>query len=313
MGGEMVGVGEISGGERWGNGKMLLPLQKQRIEDVKQLVIRTLSGIVYVALIVGAILLLDNSPIAFLLLFSAVIVIALKEYYHLSHGSPSESWLVTGLDMAGGVGLLLSMYMLCGGASAQWIWLLPIVLYVPLRLWLQLYRPHQHAARSLECSMMGYLYIALPIALLCVIQAITSPRLLLAVFVFIWVNDTGAFLAGSMLGKHRLFERISPKKSWEGFIGGMLACVLAAWAMAKWCNELMEVPPMGVWMGLAVLVSASATVGDLIESLLKRTAGVKDSGNLIPGHGGLLDRIDSLLVVSPAVVAFLILINYNGL
>ena len=143
------------------------------------------------------------------------------------------------------------------------------------------------------------------------ISYISAPRILLAVFVFIWVNDTGAFLSGITLGKHRLFERISPKKSWEGFFGGLIACVLVALATNKWCNEFFQVPELGTWIGLSVIVSVMATFGDLTESLLKRTEGVKDSGHLIPGHGGILDRIDSLLLVSPTVLIYIALIVNN--
>jgi phosphatidate cytidylyltransferase len=123
---------------------------------------------------------------------------------------------------------------------------------------------------------------------------------ILWMFALIWINDTGAYCVGSTLGKHRLCERLSPKKSWEGFWGGMLFCIIASLIYAY-----ISKTPMLANLILAVIVSAFATLGDLFESMLKRSAGVKDAGNIIPGHGGVLDRIDSLLFVAPAVAIFM--------
>ena len=145
------------------------------------------------------------------------------------------------------------------------------------------------------------------------IMSITAPRLLLGMFIFIWLYDTGAFCVGMLLGKHRLFERISPKKSWEGVIGGVAACVIGAYVTHHWFNEFFQVPDLAIWIGLSVVVAVFATFGDLVESLIKRTVGVKDSGNILPGHGGILDRIDSLLLVAPAVFIYLLLVVPNFL
>ena len=142
-------------------------------------------------------------------------------------------------------------------------------------------------------------------------MSITAPRLLLGVFMFIWLYDTGAYCVGMLLGRHRLFERISPKKSWEGVIGGIAACVAGAYATNYWFDEFFQVPEFSIWLGLSVVVAVFATFGDLVESLIKRTVGVKDSGHILPGHGGILDRIDSLLLVVPAVLIYLLLIVPN--
>ena len=128
---------------------------------------------------------------------------------------------------------------------------------------------------------------------------------------FIWLYDTGAYCVGMLLGRHRLFERISPKKSWEGVIGGIIACVAGAYVTNYWFDEFFQVPDINVWVGLSVVVAVFATFGDLVESLIKRTVGVKDSGNILPGHGGILDRIDSLLLVAPAVLIYLLLVVPN--
>ena len=130
-------------------------------------------------------------------------------------------------------------------------------------------------------------------------------------FMFIWLYDTGAFCVGMLLGRHRLFERISPKKSWEGVIGGVALAVAGAYITHYWFDEFFQVPDLHVWVGLSIVVAIFSTFGDLVESLIKRTVGVKDSGHIMPGHGGILDRIDSLLLVAPAVLIYLMLIVPN--
>ena len=132
--------------------------------------------------------------------------------------------------------------------------------------------------------------------------------MLLALFIFIWLNDTGAFCVGTLIGKRRLFERISPKKSWEGFWGGLGLCILLAVVISYWFNDVFSGPNLYTWIGLSIVVSVFSTLGDLCESLIKRSIGVKDSGKLLPGHGGILDRIDSLLLVSPTALFFLSLL-----
>ncbi|MBO5539420.1 MAG: phosphatidate cytidylyltransferase [Muribaculaceae bacterium] len=278
----------------------------------KNIVIRALSGAVYVALIVIAIVLLDKSPLTYLVLFSLITLLGVKEIYDMTRHSENESWLVEGIDMLGAIGLFVSFYLGMSNISAsRATWLLVPCIYLLARCIVQLYRPRQNAVHSLERSFFSMVYVALPLSLLNCIVTMSTPKLLLAVFIFIWVNDTGAFCAGVTMGRHKLWERISPKKSWEGFFGGLLACVLTALATDKWFNEFFQVPELSVWIGLSIVVSIAATYGDLTESLFKRTEGVKDSGHLIPGHGGILDRIDSLLLVSPAVVLYLILVIYN--
>jgi phosphatidate cytidylyltransferase len=150
---------------------------------------------------------------------------------------------------------------------------------------------------------MGQLFVALPLSLLNFIYY-KNPLLLLAIFIFIWLNDTGAYCVGSLIGKHRLFERISPKKSWEGFWGGLILCVISGIAIATWLNSYFNGPQLYGWIVLAAIVSIFSTWGDLCESLIKRSIGVKDSGKILPGHGGILDRIDSLLLVSPTALLF---------
>ncbi len=277
------------------------------------LIKRIFSGVIYIALIVTAILLLDNSPVVYLVVFPLLIVLGIGELITMAKDDATQSWLVNIIDMLGGVGVFVALYLHYEGATIQSrsLWLLPIAAYLLLRTIVQLYRPQQNAVHSLERSFLSFGYVALPVAMLNGIMSITAPRLLLGVFIFIWLYDTGAYCVGMLLGRHRLFERISPKKSWEGVIGGILLSVAGAYVTHRWFDEFFQVPDFTIWMGLSVVVAVFATFGDLVESLIKRTVGVKDSGNILPGHGGILDRIDSLLLVAPAVLIYLMLIVPN--
>lgn len=279
------------------------------------LIKRVLSGVIYIALIVAAILLLDNSPVMYLLVFPLLIVLGIGEMISMAKDDATQSWLVNIIDMLGGIVVFVSLYLHYESTTMQSrsLWLLPIAAYLLLRTIVQLYRPRQNAVHSLERSFFSLGYVALPIAMLNGIMSITAPRLLLGMFIFIWLYDTGAYCVGMLLGRHRLFERISPKKSWEGVIGGVAFCVAGAYATHHWFNEFFQVPDLTVWVGMSVVVAVFATFGDLVESLIKRTVGVKDSGNLLPGHGGILDRIDSLLLVAPAVFIYLLLVVPNYL
>jgi phosphatidate cytidylyltransferase len=277
------------------------------------LIKRVLSGVIYIALIVAAILLLDNSPVMYLLVFPLLIVLGIGEMISMAKDDATQSWLVNIIDMLGGIGVFVALYLHYESTTMQSrsLWLLPIAAYLLLRTIVQLYRPRQNAVHSLERSFFSLGYVALPIAMLNGIMSITAPRLLLGMFIFIWLYDTGAYCVGMLLGRHRLFERISPKKSWEGVIGGVAFCVAGAYATHHWFNEFFQVPDLTVWVGMSVVVAVFATFGDLVESLIKRTVGVKDSGSILPGHGGILDRIDSLLLVAPAVLIYLLLIVPN--
>ena len=197
--------------------------------------------------------------------------------------------------------------------------MLVYLLYLIILFISGLYRKDEKVLKSWAYALMGQLYVALPFSLLSIISLTEvsffgieivqnteySPFLLLALFVFIWVNDTGAYLVGSQIGKNRLFERISPKKSWEGFIGGITLAMLFGYLSSFVLTDDAEFQCVG--MGL--VVSVLAKWGDLSESLMKRTIGVKDSGDFLPGHGGILDRFDSVLLAAPAFLIYLTLLD----
>ena len=174
----------------------------------------------------------------------------------------------------------------------------------------ELYLKKENPVLNWAFSMLSQLYIALPFALLSVLAfqndvelgtVSYNPILPLSVFVFIWLSDTGAYCVGSLIGKHRLFERISPKKSWEGSIGGGAVSIASSFAFAHFFPFMNTFE----WVGLALVVVIFGTWGDLTESLLKRQLHIKDSGNILPGHGGMLDRFDSALMAIPAAVVYL--------
>jgi phosphatidate cytidylyltransferase len=168
---------------------------------------------------------------------------------------------------------------------------------------------------------MAQLYIALPFASLNTLCFISTPAgvtyyywYALSLFIFLWASDTGAYLFGSWLGKHHLFPRISPKKSWEGSIGGGITAIVASQIIASFipfAETLSDTTSRLLWAGLAVLTVIVGTWGDLVESVLKRRLGIKDSGNILPGHGGMLDRFDSSLLAIPAAVVYVYTIMLN--
>ena len=180
----------------------------------------------------------------------------------------------------------------------------------------ELYLKHEDPINNWAYTMMSQLYIALPFSLLNALAFHFSPQgfvtfdpiLPLCVFVFLWINDAGAYICGSLLGKHKLFPRISPGKSWEGSIGGgilVMAAAIGVWYLTEQYGVNQFQLSAIQWAGLGLMVVVFGTWGDLIESLFKRTLGIKDSGHILPGHGGMLDRFDSSLLAFPAATVYI--------
>lgn len=269
---------------------------------------RLVSGTIYVALIVLVLVLPMIWGLWVLLSFFAVAGII--EFNRLTGVNRPYIFRIV-LDCVAAVWLLYATAQY-GMAISQGIGIfIPYMLYLLYVVCRSTFLPHQDMLPSLGNSLIGQLYIAVPLALAIRLTLVAdSPSsmtqynglLLLAIFIFIWVNDTGAYLVGSRWGKRRLAPNISPKKSVEGSIGGLLLVLLSAVIL-----RLLLFPELS-WLSIlliAAVVAIFGTIGDLFESSLKRQAGVKDSGKLIPGHGGILDRIDSLLLAVPAVYLLL--------
>lgn len=278
---------------------------------MKNLILRSITGIIYVGLICGCVL---AGSWSFIVFFALIAIAALEEFYHLSNSATGGENITTlVIDVAGGlilcVGLgCVNMSLLSPFTTAVLggTFFTVYLLYLVVRLVMQLYSQESSPLTNIAYSYMGQMYIALPLGLMSMFYTLPNGKyLLLAMFIMIWLNDTGAFCVGSLFGKHKLFERISPKKSWEGFVGGVFFAVASSFAFKYLFPEYFESISLGGLCGLGFVVSAFATWGDLVESLIKRTLGVKDSGKLLPGHGGILDRIDSLLLVIPATLLYL--------
>ena len=269
---------------------------------------RLISGTVYVALIVLVLLL--SMVWGLWLLLSVFAVAGIIEFNRLTGVNRPYIFRIV-LDCAAAVWLLYATAQYGMAISHGLGIFLPYLLYLLYVVCRSTFLPHQAMLPSLGNSLIGQLYIAVPLALTIRLTLVVAPfssmtqyngLLLLAIFIFIWVNDTGAYLVGSRWGKRRLAPNISPKKSVEGSIGGLLLVLLSAVVL-----RLLLFPELS-WLSIlliAAVVAIFGTIGDLFESSLKRQAGVKDSGKLIPGHGGILDRIDSLLLAVPAVYLLL--------
>ena len=270
---------------------------------VKKFIIRAISGILYGVLIIAS-LVIDNE-LLFDILFGLIAVLGIHEFNHLMSAEGRN--IEKSLDAVGGLLLFLVPVIWVIGGSTLGIGL--YLAYLVARLVVQLYIKQGNPLTSLSASLMGQVYVALPLSILSSLFHFVGQYMVLAMFAFIWISDTGAYMVGCLIGKHRLFERISPKKSWEGFFGGLgLSIIIAALAARFIPDGYVLLSGYAQWIVFAVLVTIFSTWGDLCESLIKRTVGVKDSGKLIPGHGGILDRIDSLLLVALAVGALILMI-----
>lgn len=217
--------------------------------------------------------------------------------------------LTVGIDIAGGLAIFTSSFFSFARQGSPVSPILVCICYIMLRSIVQLYQKKRNPVRQLSASCLATLITVIPLSLLNNIYfAKNGSVILLASLIFIWINDTGAYCVGTLFGKHRLFERISPKKSWEGFFGGLLFTIAAGLLFGFCFHEYFHSFTAFQWVGFATTVSVFSTWGDLIESMIKRASGTKDSGNILPGHGGMLDRIDSLLLVVPAVLIYTTLI-----
>lgn len=269
--------------------------------EFSKLLTRTISGLIYCLVFVGAIL---SGTYGVVILGALLSTLAYLEFANICHENGRAALPLMLLDIA-------ALICLCCAPIAP-ATLIVWIAIIMLRFIEQLYVHSEHPVRDLAHSMMSQIYFGVPMFIMTLISYIWNPNILLAMLFFIWINDTGAFLVGSMLGRHRLFERISPKKSWEGFFGGLIFNIGAAFLFYYVGNSFFGMEKLhadlGIWIGFAAIVTIFGTFGDLVESLIKRSLKIKDSGHWIPGHGGILDRIDSLLMVLPATVLYLIAI-----
>ena len=276
---------------------------------MKNFIVRTITAVFFVAAIVTCFL----RPEAMILLFGLVTGMTIWEFT----GLVNERDGITVNQMISTVAGVYFFLAMAGYNSGM----TPAAVFVPYLLTLiylmvaELYLKQDDPVNDWAYTMMSQLYIALPFSLLNVLAFQSDAdgihyvwTVPLSVFVFLWINDTGAYICGSLLGRHKLFPRISPGKSWEGSVGGGVLVVIVAvlvWYLLEQYGENALGLSAVEWAGLGLVIVIFGTWGDLVESLFKRTLGIKDSGHILPGHGGMLDRFDSSLMAIPAAVVYL--------
>ncbi len=284
---------------------------------MKEIYIRTITGIFFIVAVIGSILV---HPLVFFIVFSAFTFVGLIEFLKLSPVkdgiNKNIGYLVFGMLIYALTGLMGLGYL-----DLRFTYFLLLIFF--LTFVFELFRKQNASRERIGAWFTGFIYIAVPFGLMNSLFFIGIDSLMLdeaigfssntvfridvliGLFIIIWSSDVFAYLVGSWLGKHKLFERISPKKSWEGSIGGLVFAMLAAYILSLIFQQL----SLAEWFIFAVIVVITGALGDLIESMLKRQAGVKDSGTLLPGHGGVLDRFDAVLFATPFVFVYVNLIS----
>lgn len=279
-------------------------------DKLKNLIVRAVTGVFFVTAMVLGIL----HPHALIVLFALITGLSIWEYTGLVNN-------IKGVKVNRFISTIIGVYFFLAVAGLRltpvegFVVFVPYILSILYLLISELYLKNENPINSWAYTMLGQMYIAMPFSMINVLAfqqvqpgQVTFDYLLpLSIFIFLWTNDTGAYLCGSLLGKHKLFPRISPKKSWEGSIGGGILVLIVAGVIGYFANigatpHMLSIPG---WVGLGLVVVFFGTWGDLVESLLKRILGIKDSGNILPGHGGMLDRFDSSLLAIPAAVVYL--------
>jgi len=268
---------------------------------VKNFITRTLTGVIFVAILIGSIIF---DQLTFIGLFSLLTIIATIEFYKMFEESdiiPQKYF---------GILLTLIVFLAISFLSMKLIPVYFLGLIMPLlfvAFVLELYRKKKNPIQNIAITLLPILYIGLSFGLLNIMVNFSPAynyNILLGFFFLIWSFDSFAYLTGVLIGKHRMIERISPKKSWEGFIGGYTLSIGIAVIISVFFKEL----TVFEWIFMSVIISVVGTYGDLVESMFKRSIGIKDSGNVLPGHGGILDRFDAVFLASPFVVGYLVFI-----
>lgn len=264
---------------------------------------RALWGGIYVVLMMGGILV---HPLLFALIFATLLFFTQYEFYAMLEQGGKKVLRLPGTLL----GLLF--FLICFAVGNNWLnpaWSLSFIPLILALFVIELFRPNQNTLENTGLTLLGFIYIATPFSLLNFLVLPHNgglshnfyPWIAAGVFFILWANDSFAYLAGSLLGKHKMCPSISPAKSWEGLIGGTVFALIMGIVNALLFQEL----SLWDWIAVALLTVAFGTLGDLFESKIKREIGAKDSGNILPGHGGFLDRLDSLLFAVPVVFVWL--------
>lgn len=280
---------------------------------MKNFIIRTITGLLFACVLVVCIV---YSPFTLLSLFSVVAALTIYEFAGIVNNR-------AGANVNALISAVAGFYLVCavGGLTLGYTSVKELAPYLLTMIYLlvsELYRKNDDPLKNWAYAFASQIYIAFPFALL-ILTGVTYDAYLdrlqyewiipMSIFIFLWMSDSGAYLCGSLLSRYlpwKLFPRVSPAKSWIGSIGGCLLCIAAAIAIKHLFPQTME---LWQWIVMSIVVCVSGTYGDLIESLFKRQMGIKDSGRILPGHGGFLDRFDSALLAIPSVVIYLYCID----
>lgn len=276
-------------------------------DKMRNLIVRTLSGAVLLAIVLGA---AYGGPYAYGALLLLIVVVGMWEFFNIAAATGARPHRTLGLTA--GVVLFLTCFMQWAnpmndnlGAELLVSGVLYFSALLPLCFIVELFHDSETPLRNVATTLMGIFYVAYPISLMLFIPGLITGEWTAEAFLFylfiVWGNDVFAYLTGVSIGKHKMAPRISPKKSWEGFIGGIVGALVMGAIGSHVVGD-----GLGLWLGLSVVVAITSVFGDLVESMFKREANIKDSGNIMPGHGGILDRFDALLISTPFAFVYLV-------
>ena len=279
-------------------------------DKLTNMTVRAFTGVLFVTIMVTCFF----QPVAMVFLFALITCLSLWEYSGLVNNIEDVT-INRFISTVAGVYLFLAISAINSGFVQTNAVFMPYLLTIIYLFVSELYTKNKNAVHDLSYTMLGQMYVALPLSIINVLAFRTATDgnihfyylLPLSVFIFLWTSDTGAYCVGSLFGKHKLFPRISPAKSWEGSIGGGVLVLVAAFLVSLLDQNHGNLSGFNTlqWLGLGLVVTVFGTWGDLVESLIKRTLGIKDSGTILPGHGGMLDRFDSSLLAIPASAVYI--------
>lgn len=269
------------------------------------IIIRGVYGLLFAAAVIGAILI---GPYGFGVLLLTIIIGGTREFYHMTKLKGYRPQYLLGMFSSLALFALNYDHIFMGGNCIEMLEMI-FILTIPAMFVAELFTASKTPIADIGSTLLSLIYVAIPTMLLCNVAMLLGggewcSYLMIAYIFIIWANDTFAYLVGITIGSRVMFARISPKKSWEGFFGGVIGASIFGVFLAYNLDQ-----NIFVWGGMAIIASVSGVLGDLVESMFKRSVELKDSGNIIPGHGGWLDRFDALLISTPVVYAYLYLLN----